>query len=177
MGVFLVAGVLSSCLVGAAIFSAAWFLFCRCPEGFSTASPWQASSSGLEDRANEAKARTGVPGWAITDLLSCSPTAPLPAVPHGQMDAPGHKGWGGGWRSVNLTLSGTKISKFKPSQSEVSPKLHLCAHKTAPPPCAGVGFNHTLQIILFLWALVNSQYRLSFKSSPLRTIVKRKAEN
>lgn len=56
---------------------------------------------GLEDGANEAKARTSVAGWAISACLSPSMTAPLPpAHPCADM-SPRSQGMGQGWRGVN----------------------------------------------------------------------------
>lgn len=74
------------------LFGCGWNLLCSLisflslPGRLLCCQPMAGKLHGLEDGANEAKARSWVPGWAISDLLSRSLTAPLPPV-HPRADA------------------------------------------------------------------------------------------
>lgn len=99
---------------------------------------------GLEDGANEAKARTWVPPWAINGLLSHSPTVPLSPV-HPQADAcPRSQGLGQGLEECK---SGPQWDKHLQVQAcpigseSQAPSLHA---EDSPLATYRAAFNHTL---------------------------------
>ena len=99
---------------------------------------------GLENGANEAKARTWVPQRAISDLLSHSPTAPLPPV-HPQADVcPKSQGMGQGLEEYK---SGPQWDKHLQVQAcpigskSQAPSLHAV---DSPLATYRAAFNYTL---------------------------------
>lgn len=114
---------------------------------------------------------------------------------HVPMCAPRHKGWGKDWRSVNLSPQWDKCLQVQvPAMGHESQAPSLDA-RDSPLVMYRAAFNllwwpgsgtrfpsasceaSTLQIIIFLWARINSQCTFYLMSSTLRNTVKRKEEN